>query len=260
MVFYFTGTGNSLYAAKTLDGDYRSIPQAIHEGRHFCAPVIGVICPIYGHEMPDMVKRFLAETELETQYFYLVLTYGNRHGGAAELAESYLEGTGKHADYITTLKMTDNFLPSFDMDEQLAAEPEKRIEEHLAKIRQDIDRRRRWQQPVTEEDRKWHREFVRYRANAAAQTGGDFYEVTEKCIGCGICTRVCPAGCITLKDQRAVYAEGSLPCQLCMACVHNCPKNAICLRVPEKNPEARYRNSHIRLTEIVAANEQKNRI
>lgn len=84
--------------------------------------------------------------------------------------------------------------------------------------------------------------------------------MTEKCIGCGICTRVCPAGCITLKDQRAVYAEGSLPCQLCMACVHNCPKNAICLRVPEKNPEARYRNSHIRLTEIVAANEQKNRI
>lgn len=168
MVFYFTGTGNSLYAAKTLDGDYRSIPQAIHEGRHFCAPVIGVICTIYGHEMPDMVKRFLAETELETQYFYLVLTYGNRHGGAAELAESYLEGTGKHADYITTLKMTDNFLPSFDMDEQLAAEPEKRIEEHLAKIRQDIDRRRRWQQPVTEEDRKWHREFVRYRANAVA--------------------------------------------------------------------------------------------
>lgn len=30
MVFYFTGTGNSLYAAKQLDSEQVSIPQAIH--------------------------------------------------------------------------------------------------------------------------------------------------------------------------------------------------------------------------------------
>ena len=31
MIFYFTGTGNSLYAAKQLDSDCRSIPEAMHK-------------------------------------------------------------------------------------------------------------------------------------------------------------------------------------------------------------------------------------
>lgn len=32
---------------------------------------------------------------------------------------------GKKADYINTIKMVDNFLPGFDMNEQIATEPEK---------------------------------------------------------------------------------------------------------------------------------------
>ena len=45
-------------------------------------------------------------------------------------------------------------------------------------------------------------------------------------------------------------------CQLCMACIHHCPKNAIRLNIPEKNPDARYHNENIRLTEIMEANNQ----
>lgn len=33
MIFYFTGTGNSLYAAKQLDSDCRSIPRLLRSGR-----------------------------------------------------------------------------------------------------------------------------------------------------------------------------------------------------------------------------------
>ena len=68
-------------------------------------------CPVYGHEMPDMVKEFLRKASLKTEYFYLALTYGNIHGGAAELAENALSAIGRKADYINTIKMVDNFLP-----------------------------------------------------------------------------------------------------------------------------------------------------
>ena len=34
-----------------------------------------------------MVKEFLHKATFDTDYFYMILTYGNRHGGAAELAE-----------------------------------------------------------------------------------------------------------------------------------------------------------------------------
>ena len=60
MIFYFTGTGNSLYVAKQLDAERISIPQALkQENMTFEAPAIGVVCPVYGHEMPGMVKEFL---------------------------------------------------------------------------------------------------------------------------------------------------------------------------------------------------------
>lgn len=80
------------------------------------------------------------------------------------------------------------------------------------------------------------------------------YRVTEECIGCGICTRVCPTGCIGLENQVAVHTvEG---CQACMACIHACPKLALRLTIKEVNPAARYRNEHISLAELIAANDQ----
>ena len=52
MIFYFTGTGNSLYVAKELDEDIISIPQVIKEERpEFTADSIGIVCPVYGHEI-----------------------------------------------------------------------------------------------------------------------------------------------------------------------------------------------------------------
>ena len=88
MVFYFTGTGNCLYIAKQLEAQPVSIPQGIHqENLHFCDKSIGIVAPVYGHEVPGMVKEFLHKATFDTDYFYMILTYGNRHGGAAELAE-----------------------------------------------------------------------------------------------------------------------------------------------------------------------------
>jgi ferredoxin len=44
-----------------------------------------------------------------------------------------------------------------------------------------------------------------------------------------------------------------------MACIHTCPQKAIQLKMPEKNPESRYRNENIGLMELIEANEQKSK-
>lgn len=260
MVFYFTATGNSLYVAKQLEEDFRSIPQAIHGDCHFTAERIGIVCPVYGHEMPAMVKAFLEKSEFDTAYFYLVLTYGRIHGGAAELAEQYISSLGKKAEYINTIMMVDNFLPAFDMNEQIAMDSEKNVEEHIATIKKDIGGKKCWKQSVTQADRDWHQAYLDRQADVSTDFWANLYYVTDDCIGCGICTRVCPVGCIELEGQHAIHKlanqQGKTICQTCMACIHHCPQNAIQLNMPEKNPNARYRNKHIRLPEIVEANNQ----
>lgn len=57
MVFYFTGTGNSLYAAKQLEKDLVSIPQVMRNAElTFSADQIGIAAPVYGHEVPPISK------------------------------------------------------------------------------------------------------------------------------------------------------------------------------------------------------------
>lgn len=260
MVFYFTATGNSLYVAKQLDSEYISIPQAIHGKLVFKAERIGIVCPVYGHEMPMMVKEFIRKSTFETDYLYLVQTYGHRHGGANELAEEIFKQSGKHIDYATTISLVDNFLPGFDMNEEREFDKQRDIEKHIAEIKKDIDAKKKWHQAVTDEDRAIHQGYLERMKNVPNHYWAQLYTITDECIGCGICTRVCPVGCIELKNQHAIQhlmtEEGKILCNTCMACIHHCPKNAIRLNMPEKNPNARYLNEHIRLKEIVEANNQ----
>lgn len=252
MIFYFTGTGNSLYAAKNLDTEIVSIPHIMNSERLvFTAERIGIVCPIYGHEMPAMVKEFIRRATFHTDYLYLVLTYGARHANAVELADKVLKNATKRANYITTLLMVDNFLPVFDTNEQMGLN--KNVDQQLAEIKADILAKKHTRQEVTVEDWEVHQGYLKMVEDAPETVWAQF-RVIDDCIGCGICMKVCPVGCIHLEEQKAVYTN--VNCQACYACIHACSKLAIQLTIREKNDKARYRNKHISLCEIVAANNQ----
>lgn len=255
MVFYFTGTGNSLYVAKQIEENPISIPQVIHkECLEFSAESIGIVAPVYGHEVPPMVKDFMEKASFHTDYFYMILTYGNRHGGAAELAKKLCDACGIAVNYINVIMMVDNWLPNFDMNEQRLID--KKVGENMALILKDLNIKKNRISEVTDADRSAHQQFLNGMSHMPADVWQQLLRFTDACIGCGICEKVCPSASIHVTEGKAVYMPGH--CQTCFACVHACPQKAIGLTVPEKNPNARYRNEHISLQEIMNANCQNN--
>lgn len=253
MVFYFTGTGNSLYIAKQIEENILSIPQIMRRDYiEFTEEAIGIVAPVYGHEVPNMVKDFLKKAIFNTDYFYIILTYGNRHGGAAELTKKLCDECGVNVDYINVIEMVDNWLPSFDMEEQKKID--KEVEKQLAIILNDLNTRKSMISEVTETDYAAHTQFLERMRQMPIDMMQHILMVTDSCIGCSICEKVCPSSSMHVKDGRAIYVPGN--CQTCLACAHACPQKAIGLTIPEKNPRARYRNEHISLNEIIKSNSQ----
>lgn len=69
------------------------------------------------------------------------------------------------------------------------------------------------------------------------------------CISCFACQRK------ENREQLGCRIKDGIS-DICMACIHHCPQKAIQLTMPEKNPHARFCNEHIKLAEIIAANDQ----
>lgn len=268
VILYFTGTGNCLYVARQLGGataELLSIPQLMkQENIEIEADEIGLVYPIYGHMPPNMVRQFINKANLKADYKFAVLTYGNRKCNAVEIWDDIAEQAGTPFDYISTLIMVDNWLPNFDMNEQMLID--KHIPENLEKISADVAARKRWHEPVADEERMQHQQFIKY-SGINPKTGflvqsENCFTVTGACIGCGACVAVCPKGNYKLTSD-GVKTEGN--CEFCFACIQNCPQKAIQFAKGDSNPllhngekktNARYRNEHISLMDIKRANNQ----
>lgn len=230
------------------------------------ADEIGLVYPIYGHMPPYMVRQFLKKVKLKADYKFAVLTFGARKCSAVEILDDITRKVGWQFNYISTLMMVDNWLPNFDMSEQIKID--KHIPENIATIKDDIGMRKHWKQPVTQEERDMHAGFMAF-AKLDSEVGflkksEKYFVTTDSCVRCGICTGVCPRGNYSLSGKVA-KTEGD--CEFCFACIQNCPQKAIkfakvtddpLLANGELNPEARYRNEHVSVVDIKQANSINN--
>lgn len=256
MIFYFTATGNCLDIAKRLDEEYISIAQ-VKGNNTFQSDKIGIVAPTYALDIPQNVKDFIENNVFDTDYFYVVCTYGNKSGGVEQRVQDFLKTINKGANYINSVLMVDNFLPGFDISEQLKID--KKIDNQVEIIKKDIEAKKNFIKPQSEEDKKDYEIMLSYNLDMSFINK---YIITDDCIGCGICASVCPKSCIKIEDKKA--HQNNTNCLTCLACVHACPKLAMQIPMPnerfpypEPNPKVRFRNQNVSLQEITKANKQE---
>lgn len=62
---------------------------------------------------------------------------------------------------------------------------------------------------------------LRYMDNVVSLTLDE-----DKCVGCGMCTDVCPQGVLALEQRKARIVDLN-GCMECGACAKNCPADAL---------------------------------
>lgn len=252
LVFYFTATGNSLFVARAFSDNPISIPQALKDGSlDFEADEIGIVFPDFAAAAPLIVREFVERAKLNAPYIFSVITFGNFAANVADWWDEFCKSKGVTNHYVNTLLMVDNYLPVFDMNEQVKID--KHIPENLATMVEEVNSQRHFISHFDADDRmkNW---LKRLQDDHFPMEAERLLQLNaELCVACDTCAQVCPHGNFRMGD----VAEFSGPCEYCLACVHACPQKALTLARGERNPQARFRNENVSLGDIKRANNQR---
>ena len=234
MILYFTGTGNSEYAAKKLAAALgeETMPLMERIRHNDTSPLESetpwIVCtPTYAWQLPHIVRDHLRRTLLRgSKEIYFVMTCGGEIGEAgkyaAELcAEKYLTYRG-----CARVIMPENYIVMFDVpDEAKARGIVAAADPMLDRLAELIRERKPFPQPKVSAADKLKSGVVN-KAFYPLLVHAKQFTVNEKCTGCGLCAKACHEGAIGMVDGKAKLLRDDY-CDGLGDCLPACPMDAI---------------------------------
>ena len=234
MVLYYSATGNTEYVARELarqldDECVDLLPRVKaqdHTPLHSEKPFI-LCAPVYVCEMPRFLAHYLKHQSFTgSREVYGVFTSGGYCGITGALAKGIFRKKGMSYLGHAEVKMPRNYVANDAYPMLERDEIERRIRDArapLVGVAEDIRTGKKlrarhvflFEHIVT---LPFNPVWCKYKLTAK-----DFF-TTDQCIGCGKCTRLCPLNNITMENGRPVWGNN---CTHCMACIGNCPTEAI---------------------------------
>lgn len=227
MLFYFSGTGNSLHAARTLlkPGE-RLVSMAEAEKRseysyHLAkGERAGFIFPVYCFTLSDVVLRFVRKLNLTGQgYVFSVITCGGNIGHAGGFLKRELQKRGISLSAVWPLAMPDDTVFYYDLASEAENRKKLSAADHTLRILKENIKREQKNEPGNGMTSRMMRP-VYY-----AISGTRAFRVTDACIHCGKCEKNCPDGIIHLVNGKPTWVASH--CTKCSGCINRCPAQAI---------------------------------
>lgn len=232
MILYFSGTGNSKYVAQrmaeALNQSLLSMNDRIRS--HDTSPVetderLVIVTPTYAWRIPRVVWEWLGNTELTgAERIWFVMDCGSEIGNAAKYNQQL--AAQKHLRYMGTAQiiMPENYIAMFNAPQ---AEEARSIVEQAEPALQKVLAQLKAGQEFPPPRETLYDRFMSGPVNPVFYrffVKADAFRATDTCIGCGKCVELCPLNNIRLENGKPVWGKH---CTHCMACICDCPKEAI---------------------------------
>ncbi len=225
IIFYFTGTGNSLAAARDIAkvlGDCQLA--SMKEIHKITEPYerIGFVFPVYAAGLPSAVKVFVEKMDFsscKSSYFFAVPTCGAAGGNGIADINKRLQRQGVSLSYGKALRMFANYVGLYPM----ANDPEERAKESAQSVLSIANAVLKKETTNIGKSNPVMGVVHKLMAGTFATKDRGFH-VSDECNGCGMCKKVCPVKNITMADKKPTFSHN---CEQCMACIQWCPKQAI---------------------------------
>ena len=250
VIFYFSGTGNSLDVAKQVaavlkDCRLETIQAYLAKPYQVQDEIMGIVSPVFSASLPPYVQDFLAKLEASPRYAFGLVTMGGMQGRALKCLQELLAQRNITLNYAQTVLMPDNI---FNTPELKASQMLTAADQAMATILSEIHEQQQdlnqcqesylWKYGGTSLCWWYLHTFLKI---------GQFTVDCDACIGCGQCSKICPTGNIKMINGRPAFGDS---CTTCLGCVHWCPKHAIQMGSVNKMGTKRYVNPNIKIQEM----------
>ncbi|MCR4919108.1 MAG: EFR1 family ferrodoxin [Prevotella sp.] len=256
MIFYFSATGNTRWAATTLakalgeeaiDMAAALYPKRGEQLLRYAlsrAETVGLCFPVHGWRPAPLARHFLCQVQLAEadgrparigaggHYCWALCTAGDDIGESMERLETLIAQRGWQTDSRFSLIMPESYvgLPFMNVDKPDKEEEKRRtaaltLAQHIAPVlnarRHDVTMTYKGHWPRLN-SRLLGAVFERHIV-------GDrpFRVDSKRCTACGRCAAVCPVGDIDGGPGRQPQWLHTDRCMSCFACYHHCPARAI---------------------------------
>lgn len=255
IIYYFTGTGNSLYCARRIGdllGDTTIVPIEA-EGENIAllkADNIGLVFPVYAFGLPNVVKQFIKQLSSDNKgkYFFAVATNGGRVAGALVLTRRMLGARGLKLSAGYSVIMPTNMILLHETNEEkkkkLFDSMEKKVREIVSAVK---SHEYHTVEMGTMTDRILRTGMLYRSVSPLIKQMDHKFKADQGCIGCGLCSQVCPVHNIKIKNGIPTWNH---QCEMCLSCLNLCPRQAVQYGNMSEGKQ-RYKNPYVEVKDLM---------